>query len=444
MRCGAYRLNNEQIDTLDFPMARMLKPSLGMKLQIFSRRFAAEAAFAVLVCLSAASAAAQQSSNARQHDSPEANRLAQEALAQGRQGNYSQAQALWERVVKVEPRNAQAYAQLGLMAARQEHYSEAITAYRKAKSLNPDIPELNLDLALALFKAEQFHEAAQVLEAEHRKQPEDRRITILAAMSHYGAREFEAAIPHFKDAVEADPKNLDLLLALAHCYLWTKQFDATMGVYKQILEINPDSAAADMIAGEALDEKGDNAGALQQFRAAVIANPKEPNVHFGLAYLLWAQKRYDEAIPEFKKELENDPQNSQAMIYLGDTYAQQGNFADAKTMLEAAEKYQPKFPLIHLDLGIANMETGENDAAISELKETIGLEPDNVTAHFRLATLYRKLGKRDEARVEFAKASSLNKKTDDSLYKRIQDANAKPNLNTKPSQPAPENTPNQP
>ena len=41
-----------------------------------------------------------------------------------------------------------------------------------------------------------------------------------------------------------------------------------------------------MLAGEALDEMKDKAGATQQFRAAVKADPKEPNVHFGLGYLL--------------------------------------------------------------------------------------------------------------------------------------------------------------
>lgn len=370
--------------------------------------------------------------------------LTQRALELERRSQYPEAASIWEQVIKAQPRNAQAYAQIGLLEARREHYPQAIAAYRKAKALNSSIPELNLNLGLALFKSEKFQEAAAIFQAELKKHPSEPRLTLLTAMSYYGAREYVAAIPYLKDAAQAEPRNLTLLLTLGHCYLWTRQSDATLAIYKQILEIDPDSAEADMIAGEALDEKGDTPAAVQQFRAAVQANPKEPNVHFGLAYLLWTQKQYDEAIPEFKKELENDPQNSQAMIYLGDTYTRQGNFADAKTVLEAAAKYQPKFPLIHLDLGIADMETGENNAAISELKEAVGLEPDNVTAHFRLATLYRKLGRRDEAKVEFAKASSLNKKTDDSLYRRIQDANAKPNLDAKPAQATPENTPNQP
>ncbi len=43
-------------------------------------------------------------------------------------------------------------------------------------------------------------------------------------------------------------------------------------------------------------------------------------MHFGLAYLLWTLKHYEEAVPEFLTELQNDPRNYQAMIYLGDTY----------------------------------------------------------------------------------------------------------------------------
>jgi tetratricopeptide (TPR) repeat protein len=363
----------------------------------------------------------------------QATEAVRQALALEQQSKYSEAASSWQTVIKLEPRNGQAYAHLGLIEARQQHYPEAIVHYRKAIALTQaggkPIPQLNLDLGLALFKSAQFEEAGRVFESELRKHPHSpdaQRLTSLAAMSHYGAHQYGAAIPYLKDAVAADPRNLSLLLTLAHCYLWTKQLDATLEVYRQILTINPDSAAADMIAGEALDEKGDNAGAVQQFRAAVQADPKEPNVHFGLAYLLWAQKRYDEAIPEFKAELMNDPQNYQAMIYLGDTYVQQNQFSQAKAVLEKAASAEPSVPLIHLDLGIVLMETGEPERAVGELTRTVALEPDNVTAHFRLATLYRTMGKKDEAKAEFVKASSLNKKRDDSVHDRIAAANARP------------------
>lgn len=351
------------------------------------------------------------------------------ALTLEQQGNFADALAAWETVVKAEPRNGRAYAQLGLLEARQEHYEQAIADYRKAETLNPAIPQLKLNLGLAYFKSGEFRSASKVFEAElakHPNGPDGARLTILIGMSHYGAHEYEAAIPYLKKAAAADQRNLPLRLSLAHCYLWTKQLDATLGVYKEILEIDPDSAEADMIAGEALDEKGEKDEAIHQFQAAARVNPKEPNVHFGLAYLLWTLKRYDEALPEFNAELQNDPKNYQAMLYLGDLYVRTGAYDKAREELEKAAPYEKSDPLIYLDMGIVYQEAGDTDRAAQELKETIKLEPESVNAHFRLGQVYRSMGKRDESKAEFAKASSLNKKTDQSVHKRIADANARP------------------
>ena len=344
----------------------------------------------------------------------------------GQQAKFAEAEEAWKGVIKSDPRNAMAYAQLGLTEAREEKYAEAVASYRKAKGLNPAIPQLNLNLGLALFKSHCYPEAASLFDAEQKKAPGNQRLAILAGMSHYGARQYGEASVYLKEAVAIDPRNLELLLTLGHCYLWTKQFDAALGVYKQILLINPDSAEADMIAGEALDEKGDAGGAVQQFRAAVRANPKEPNVHFGLAYLLWTLKHYEEAVPEFLTELQNDPRNYQAMIYLGDTYVRIAAYDKAGEILRKAAASQSSVSLIHLDLGIVYQETGDNDHAVRELKETVRMEPDNVNAHFRLAQIYRATGKKDQAKVEFTKARSLNQKTDAGVFKRIEEAGDRP------------------
>src|SRR5271155_5832114 len=111
-----------------------------------------------------------------------------------------------------------------------------------------------------------------------------------------------------------------------------------MEVYKEILTLNADSAEADMLAGEALDEKGDDAGAIEQFRAATKANPKEPNAHFGLGYLLWKQHHFDEAAREFEAELDNDPADQRTRAYLGDSLVELNQYEQPHRELEAAPK----------------------------------------------------------------------------------------------------------
>jgi tetratricopeptide (TPR) repeat protein len=358
------------------------------------------------------------------------------ALALEQQGKNQEAEAAWHAVLNAHPGNPEPVAHIGLLEARQGRYKEAVSYYRKALAINPNVPGLRLNLGLALFKAGALKESIPEFEMARKGAPANSadadRITILIGMAYYGVAAYDKAAPYLKEASERDPNNLQLLLALEHSYLWSNQFKFVLGVYHQILTLNPDSAEADMVAGEALDEMQDSAGATEMFRAAVKADPKLPNVHFGLGYLLWTQKQYPEAASEFKAELANDPKHVQSMLYLGDAYIQMNQVRDAGPLLEAAIKIDPSLALGHLDLGITDSEAGRNEDALRELTAAEKMMPNDVNVHWRLARLYRTLGKKDEAKAEFAKASTLNKEADEALYKKISNGSAHPSQGQRP------------
>lgn len=361
------------------------------------------------------------------------------ALALEQQGKLVEAEAAWSALLKARPRNPEPYAHLGLLAARQQRYSEAIPYYRKALAINPAIPGLRLNLGLALFKAGDLAAAAPefetLLKAAPAVAPEAQRLAILAGMSYYGLARYRQAAPFLEQAAGRDPENLVLQLALAHCYLWSKQSQKVLDVYHRILAVNPDSAEADMLAGEALDAMKDNAGSTRMFRDAVKADPKLPNVHFGLGYLLWTQKQYHEAASEFQAELANDPTHEQSLLYLGDTLIQLNRSAEAEPVLRQAIALSPSFGLAHLDLGIIALDAGRNDEAFAELTAAARLMPDDINVHWRLGRLYRTLGRKDEARAEFDKASSLNKAADEDLYKKLDLGRAQPSAAATASDP---------
>jgi len=354
---------------------------------------------------------------------------AQKALALERQGQNAEAEQAWQSIARSNPQNAEAFAHLGLIEARQEHYDDAIANYRKALALNPALPGLQMNLGLALFKTKDFKDSIKPFTAELNKHPDDQRLTILLGMAHYGMGDYFVAIPYLRKAAERDPQSLPLRLALAHSCLWSKQNQCVLDVYKQILALNAESAEADMLAGEALDETGDTAGATEQFRAAVRSNPKEPNVHFGLGYLLWTQNHFSEAAGEFQAELDNDPHHLQARAYLGDSYVHLNDYAKALPELEKAVVGDPSFALVHLDLGIVYGENGQKDKAIKELQKAIALDPKDVAPHWRLAKLYQSTGRKEDAKAEFAKASTMNKESlqaSHALYEKLLEAQRSP------------------
>ena len=327
--------------------------------------------------------------------------------------NATESEAALIALSKAQPTNPEPFARLGLLEARRGNYPQAITFYRKAIALNPTMPGLALNLGLALFKDGQYKQAIQIftpmLKSQPPSSPEKQRLTILLGMSHYGLGEFQAAVPYLQQAADGDAQNLPLLLTLAHSCLLSKQYPCVLDAYHRMVAQNAESAEADMLVGEALDEMKDTAGATQEFRAAVQANPKEPNVHFGLGYLLWKQMLYQEAAQEFQAELDNTPDHAQAMLYLADAYIETNRLKDAEPFLEKLVKSNSEMPRAHLDMGIVYAADDRKEDAQRELKAAAALKPNDVNVHMRLGRLYRSMGKTAEAKSEFDTASSLTK-----------------------------------
>jgi tetratricopeptide (TPR) repeat protein len=354
----------------------------------------------------------------------------QNALAFEQRGKIAEAEAAWREVVKAHPSDPEAFAHLGLIEAHKEDYKQAIQFYRKALALNPKFPGLRLNLGLAFFKDGDMENAIRqfepLLKSSAAGTADAEKFNILIGMAHYGEGDFKEAVPYLKAAADADQQNLAIRLTLGHSCMWSKQYQCVMDTYHEILALNADSAEADMMAGEALDGLKDDAGAVEQFRAAIKVNPKEPNAHFGLGYLLWTEKHYPEAAKEFKAELANDPAHVQSIEYLADANIQMNEFGDSRPLLEKANKINPNLPLVHLDLAILDVEEGKQEAALREFAQAEKLNPNEVDVHWRLGRLYRSMGRKDEAKAEFDKATALTKAKDEEVYRKINNPDAKP------------------
>jgi tetratricopeptide (TPR) repeat protein len=362
--------------------------------------------------------------------------LRQMAIALEKEGNGTDAEVAWRNLLKLEPRSAEAYAHLGFLESHQERYRQAIPLYRKALALDPTMPGLRMNLGLALFKAGQLRDALRIFEGllnkERPSSAEGERLITLIGLSHYGLDQYPEAVPYLKQATASDPQNLPFRLILAHSCLWSKQYQCVLDVYHEILLLNANSAEADMLAGEAMDEMQDHAGATGQFRAAVKANPKEPNAHFGLGYLLWTRSQYEEAAQEFQAELSNVPNHAQALAFLADSKMKLNDREDALPLLKKAVAIDPELEIAHIDLAALYGDSGRDAEALRELKIAARLKPNDVNVHWRLARLYQAMGRKDEAKIEFDKTKSLTKAADTSVFSQLNNGRAKPNASPGP------------
>ena len=341
------------------------------------------------------------------------------AMALEQKGDNADAEVIWAAIVQADPENAEGLAHLGLLEARQEHYEKSIDYYRRAIAIHADLPGLQMNLGLALFKATQFPDAIRVFSSEIRKHPGDLRLTTLLGMAHYGMKDYLVAIPYLQRALESDPANMPLRTTLANSCLWSRQYQCVVKMQEEMRALNAESAEVDMLAGEAFDWMQNSDAASAALRAAVLANPKEPNVHFALGYLLWTQSKWEDAASEFELDLQSDPQHRMARIYRADSWVRQGELTKAIPELEKLAAENPIEPLVHLDLGIEDANAGKAEDAIRELRMAVEYDPGDAEAHLQLAKAYRSIGKKEDADAETKRAGTPSVQNHPSLQEMI-------------------------
>lgn len=329
------------------------------------------------------------------------------ALALEQQGDNARAEQVWQDIAKADAGNAEALAHLGLLEARQERLESAIKFYQQALALNPNLPGLKMNLGLALFKAAQFPDAVRMFSEEIEAHPADKRLTILLGMAHYGMKDYFVAIPYLRRAADIDSKNLTLRMALARACLLSGQYQCASDVNREIQQLNPAAAESKIMAAEALDAQQDHAGAIAQARSALQANSETPNAHFALGYLLWSDGQWEEAATEFKAELQRNPENVDARIYLADTQVRQGDFVTPLPELQKLIDAGSSEPIVHLDLGLVAAKRGLREDAIRELSTAMRGAPDSADIHIRAANGFDVLGKTDEAMLARNLASRM-------------------------------------
>lgn len=306
-------------------------------------------------------------------------------------------------------------ANLGVSLSKKQDYRGAVEAYKRAMAIDPRLPNLYLNLGLAYFKEGSFREALGAFD----KEPPSDQTTTLIGMSHFGLGEYKQAAATLQPLATAHPDNAELGYLLAKSYLWAGQHEQAMEMFRRLLERDPDSAPVHMLLGEALDADDRESEATAEFEAAVKAGPDVPEAHFSLGYLYWKQKRYAEAEREFRAELKASPENANSLAYLGDTLLRDRRGPEALADLKKAEDLDPALHVVHQDLGIYYQDANQLPLAVDEFQAAVKTAPDNYDSHYRLARIYKQMGRAADSEREFRIVQKLHEKKDADPLMRI-------------------------
>ena len=181
---------------------------------------------------------------------------------------------------------------------------------------------------------------------------------------------------------------------------------------------NPNSLALYRRA-VALDASGQTDKALDDYSAAIKADPKSSLAFLGRGVLLAVRKRaYDRAIEDFDKVLVIEPHNVEALVSRGDAFGQLGDLGRAMADLNRAVALAPDKPTVLLARGQIESRRGNLAGAARDYEAALKLDPRYADAMINLAAIRSMQGQSSAAIELLDQAIAIDRRNPLAFYNR--------------------------
>ena len=339
-------------------------------------------------------------------------------------------------------------------------YDEAIGVYRRYLEINPARISFRMKIADLLVKANKHEAAEKEFQEVLKTDPANREVRTALGLLYYDMRRFDAAAVQFLSLLETAPNDDKLHYLLANALEQKGDLPAARVEYQKISTVFELYANAQihtamifkkegrlddaiLVLTQAIQKKNDQAilylylsSLYEEQKNFAVAEktvlegigrfPRNADLHYVRGSILEKMNRFEESIKSMETVLDIDPQNADALNFIGYSYADRGIHLDrAEQMIIQALKIKPDNGYILDSLGWVHFKKNQYDSALKHLQRARQLLPDDANIMEHLGDVYLKIGQDKEAMDHYRNAvkidsdnSTLKKKLDTLIYKK--------------------------
>ena len=320
-----------------------------------------------------------------------------------------------------------------VMAAEQARASasaEAPGLYRRALAANPRWEEGWWALGTLEYAKDKYPECRDAFRQLVLLSPKRGPALTLLGLCEFGAHQDDQAVIHLREGQElgAGAPAIDKVAKyqLARLYVRRGSFEPALGILAELAQVVEDKPAYFSLAGvsalwkpmlpenvpESERELVYLAGRAFWYaaaRKAVAADaaikdlaaryPSSPGVHY-LYGSFELRENADRAIGQFLAELKINPSHVGAISALAAEYLRRGEPATGLPYARQLVAILPEALASHALLGRLLADQGDIREGVRELEKARSIDPDHPQPHIALASLYAKLGRKEEAAHE--------------------------------------------
>jgi tetratricopeptide (TPR) repeat protein len=287
-------------------------------------------------------------------------------------------------------------------------------------------------LAIVDFPAQNSRPAAyKALEDALQRYPRNELLLVTKARFLISDRKFDEALKIANAVVAANPKAVTAHYIRGAALEATGAVDDAIKAILKVLEIAPENGPAQVELANLYLSRGDGKAAANALGPVLKARPDWGYAHFLLGKAFFQMGNLNRAEREFLMDARANPSSAEINTELGRVYAGKNDLTRARKYFAKAMAAQPKSieafnGLVTADLvekkydavrkriderlasspddrallflaGTTLMQMGDNDRSEATFKKLLGLEPGHLDAYLRLASIYMRQGRLDDA-----------------------------------------------
>jgi Tfp pilus assembly protein PilF len=351
-----------------------------------------------------------------------------------------------QRIVRVDPNNAEAHVKLGQLYLISSDESAALEHADKALALDPEnvsAVALKAGVKLRLSDYVGAVELAKQVTAVAPANPE--AVTVLATERLLND-DAQSALAELDKALEADPDVAILHLLRIRVLEKLGRQDEVDNAYLDLIERHPQDASYRKAYTNELLQKQDFAGASEQLERVIELEPKNLDMKIDLIRIIYTGEGADAAEARIQKFIDAEPDNAEVKFLMVDFLVREQRPDEAKAILDrlaASDDRQVSLKAKNKIAGILyqggekdkageivseilaadsrntealmrraslNIDTQNFDAAIVDLRAALDNDPDSAEARVLMASAFERQGNYNFAQAELAKALDVSNK----------------------------------
>lgn len=333
--------------------------------------------------------------------------------------NYPKARVALRNVLKIDPKDAEAYYLFAQVEEKEKNWRNAVQLYQEAVRLVPDHTAALITLAKYYLEArltEQVVQAADMVLKNNPSHPQASALKIAAQAVTEAA--IPSVIPNAESLAKEFPTEPDVAVLLATLYGQQRRYREAETTLRRALDSHPRDLDLLINLSRILTQANNMAGSEAVMRLMVAAEPTSIDHRVRLARFYVGQGAHNKAEAVLREAITLDPNSEQRRIMLAELFVNAKNMAAAEQVLLDAAAQIPHSTHIQFGLSALYRKSGQDLKARQRyalLVEEYTDKPVGLEAKVKLAEMDFVEGKQVDAERYVQEVLKANPRSSDGL-----------------------------